>query len=305
MSNLMVSISCLVYNHENYLRKCLDGFLMQKTSFSFEILIHDDASTDSSVAIIEEYRLNYPEIVKPIYQVENQFSKGIRPTFAFNIPRAKGKYISLCEGDDYWTDPFKLQKQIEFLEENMEFVMCFHNANNFHQDTGTVDVFAHLETREYSGQEILESWKIPTASIVFRNNIVDLGRISNPKYLYADIILFLSIAEYGKIWAFEDVMSVYRRHIGGVSFGNITIDKVKAFIAHYKQLETDFDLKYTSSAKRGVSHHLMHLSSLELRKGRIKGVVTFLNAIFYMPGYAMQNIKTVYFANFMKKLKRL
>ena len=98
------------------LLQCLDGFMMQQTNFAFEVLIHDDASTDGTTEIIKEYEAKYPEIIKPIYEEENQWVKGRRGSAVFNFPRAKGKYIAMCEGDDYWTDPLKLQKQVDFLE---------------------------------------------------------------------------------------------------------------------------------------------------------------------------------------------
>ena len=112
----LVSICCITYNHEPYIRQCLDGFMMQKTNFSFEVLIHDDASTDKTQDIIREYEAKYPDIIKPIYQKENQYSKGISVTKTFNYPRVKGKYIAMCDGDDYWIDPYKLQKQVDYLE---------------------------------------------------------------------------------------------------------------------------------------------------------------------------------------------
>lgn len=126
--NVMVSICCIVYNHESYIRQCLDGFIMQKTNFVYEIVIHDDASTDKTAEIIREYEAKYPNIIKPIYQKENQYSKGIQISATYNLPRAKGKYIALCEGDDYWTDPLKLQKQVDFLEINLEYSGCVHQA---------------------------------------------------------------------------------------------------------------------------------------------------------------------------------
>ena len=96
----LVSVCTLAYNHEPYIRECLDGILMQKTNFAFELLIHDDASTDGTADIIREYETKYPDIIKPIYQTENQYRKRIRINSTYNFPRAKGKYIALCEGDD-------------------------------------------------------------------------------------------------------------------------------------------------------------------------------------------------------------
>lgn len=149
---IMVSICCLVYNHEPYLRKCIEGFLMQKTNFKFEVLIHDDASTDGSQDIIREYEKNYPDIIKPVYQEENQYSKGRRITYEYQFPRVKGKYVAMCEGDDFWKDETKLQQQVDALERNESSFVSGHQVRivdemgndkngvwtNVEQKTGTI-----------------------------------------------------------------------------------------------------------------------------------------------------------------------
>ena len=112
---IKLSVICLTYNHEKFIRQALDGFVMQKTNFPFEVIVHDDASTDETAKIIREYEIKYPELIKPIYQKENLWQKGI-PTKNYIYPKINGKYVALCEGDDYWTDPLKLQKQVDFLE---------------------------------------------------------------------------------------------------------------------------------------------------------------------------------------------
>ena len=117
----LVSIQCLVYNHEPFLRQCLDGFVMQKTNFKFEAIIHDDFSTDGSAAIIREYAEKYPHIIKPIFETENQYSKRDGSLGRKMYDASCGKYIAICEGDDYWIDPLKLQKQVDFLETNQEY----------------------------------------------------------------------------------------------------------------------------------------------------------------------------------------
>ena len=132
-NEILVSVCCMTYNHVSFIRQCLDGFMMQKCSFNFEVLIHDDASTDGTQNIIQEYVTRYPDIIKPIYQKENQYSKGIDPNVKYNFSRAKGKYIAMCEGDDYWTDPYKLQKQVDFLESHPDYVMCSHNVDIYFQ----------------------------------------------------------------------------------------------------------------------------------------------------------------------------
>ena len=124
----LVSICCITYNHEKFICECLEGFLMQETTFPVEILIHEDASSDKNADIIREYRELYPKIIKPIFQSENQYKKKIKPNVKYNYPRALGKYIALCEGDDYWTDPLKIQSQFNLMEEEEGCSLCFHNS---------------------------------------------------------------------------------------------------------------------------------------------------------------------------------
>ena len=124
---IMASINCVTFNHVNYIRTALDSFLMQKTDFAFEILVHDDASTDGTSDIIREYAARYPEKVKPLIQTENQYSQGIdNISGAFNFPRARGKYIFMCDGDDYFLSPDKLQKQVDYMETHPDCTLCIH-----------------------------------------------------------------------------------------------------------------------------------------------------------------------------------
>ena len=120
----LVSIDCITYNHCKYIRDALEGFLMQRTNFPVEILIHDDASTDGTAEIIKEYEKQYPWLIKPVYQTENQYSKHNGTISKIQYGSALGKYIAFCEGDDYWTDPYKLQKQVDFLESNVWVDIC-------------------------------------------------------------------------------------------------------------------------------------------------------------------------------------
>ena len=227
----LVSVSCITYNHAKYIRQCLDGFIMQKTNFSFEVLIHDDASTDGTAEIIKEYEKRYPEIIKPIYEEENQWSRGRRGTAEFNFPRAVGKYIALCEGDDYWIDPNKLQKQVDFLETHPEYSMCFHNAVEHFEDGSQQDrLFSNIKDRNYSGYEIYNEWIIPTASTVFTRNVIKskiYDKIcSTPGIKYGDTPLFLCAAKEGLIYGMKDIMSVYRRHVGGLILCSSLEDKL-------------------------------------------------------------------------------
>ena len=135
--SVQVSIICFAYNHEKYIRQCLDGFVMQK-GVTFEIIIHDDASTDKTADIIREYESNYPNLFKPIYQSENQYSQHVSIQKEFMVPLVSGKYIAMCEGDDYWTDPYKLKKQYDALESNPYCVMCLHKTNVIKEDGSNI-----------------------------------------------------------------------------------------------------------------------------------------------------------------------
>ena len=124
----MVSVYCLAYNHEKYIRDALNGFVSQVVDFDYEVFVHDDASTDNTANIIAEFAKKYPDIIKPIYQKENQFSKGISVSKTYIYPKMTGKYIAICEGDDYWCDQYKLRKQVEYLEMHEDCSACVHNT---------------------------------------------------------------------------------------------------------------------------------------------------------------------------------
>lgn len=134
-NDVIVSISCTTYNQENYIEDAIKSFLMQITDFKFEILIHDDASTDNTANIVRLYAKQYPDIIVPIFQKENQYSKGINNFETHILPLARGKYIAFCEGDDYWTDPYKLQNQVAALEAHPECDICAHTATMVNAET--------------------------------------------------------------------------------------------------------------------------------------------------------------------------
>lgn len=128
MNNIEVTVCCITYNHEKYIVDAIEGFLMQETGFSYEIVIHDDASTDSTAEIVKQYESRYPNKIIGVYQEKNQYSQGADILFDIMLPMARGKYIALCEGDDYWTEPYKLQKQVEAMELHPECYLCAHAA---------------------------------------------------------------------------------------------------------------------------------------------------------------------------------
>jgi glycosyltransferase involved in cell wall biosynthesis len=218
----LVSICCITYNHENYIRDAIEGFLMQETDFPFEIVIHDDASTDATADIIREYERKYPDIIKPIYQTENQHSKGERATL-FTFKAARGKYIALCEGDDYWVDPLKLQKQITEMEKHPECYISFHPAIQRWVDGSREDRVLGLHSDKitiFSTEEVIlgKGGFMHTASII-------LNRLTIPRIVsffdiakeapVGDYYIQVLGAEHGGALYLSDVMSVYRSGIPG------------------------------------------------------------------------------------------
>jgi glycosyltransferase involved in cell wall biosynthesis len=190
---------------------------MQKTNFQIEALIHDDASTDDTADIIREYEKKYPEIIKPIYQTENQCSKSVNVS-QYNFSRAQGKYIALCEGDDYWTDPYKLQKQVDFLEEHEDFSICFHPVKVFNQNESVlIDDYITRSVPDLTTIYDLASGNyIHTASVVFRKKQKVLDLLVEIKGPIGDYPLHMFNAQYGKIKKLPDIMSVYRIHDKGI-----------------------------------------------------------------------------------------
>ena len=210
----MVSVCVLSYNHEKYLRDCLEGIVMQRTTFSIEAWVHDDASTDSSQEIIKEYQQRYPEIIKPILQTENQYSKKKGSILAMHLyPKCTGKYVALCEGDDYWTDPYKLQKQVDFLEAHTDYSICFSRVKCLYVNTGQLvdEVIVRDMPGESSIIDLATGNYIHTPSVVFRYSPTVECKIATLGYcLPNDYVFWMLYAEKGHIWKMEEPMAVYR-----------------------------------------------------------------------------------------------
>ena len=213
-NQLMVSIKCLVYNHAPYLRQCLDGFVMQKTNFKFEAVVHDDCSTDGSQEIIKEYAAKYPDIIKPIYETENQYSKHDGSLRRIVDAHLNGKYIAFCEGDDYWTDPNKLQMQVDYMEAHPEYSMCYTGFINVNEQGTEIcrPRYERLMDVSQSGDiliHLLNGNFIMTCTTCFRNDVLTSKIYENLPCKY-DYSLFLTACVLGKAKYIPSKTAAYR-----------------------------------------------------------------------------------------------
>ena len=271
-SNIMVSICCATYNHEKYLAKTLEGFVNQKANFKYEILVHDDASSDGTAEIIKRYCEKYPELIKPIYQEENQYSKGKKITFTYLYPRVKGKYVALCEGDDFWCDEYKLQKQVDIMEKNPECSICVHTVGCIKENGEKIDcVFPEKGFKKgVTRQEDFVNYMLTnmqytfqTSSFFFRSKFIKELVCKLPEFItvakVGDVPLLLFLATKGGVYYLPDKMSVYRRFSIG-SWTKImnenrlrSIEDIEANIAMYKKYDKYTQFQYKKLIQSFIS----------------------------------------------------
>ena len=207
----LVSIRCIVYNQERYIRDCLDGFVKQKTNFAFEAIVHDDASTDGTAAIIREYAAKYPDTIKPIIETENQYSKHDGSLRRIMDDACQGKYVAFCEGDDYWIDPLKLQRQVDFLESHSEYSMCWTDA--YQETFGERMAYQrYAEDCQSPLEDIIEKGGdfIPTCSIVIRKDAYQAMPKEARGFYCGDYPLQMWGAYVGKAYYLKEQTCVYR-----------------------------------------------------------------------------------------------
>lgn len=265
---LMVSIWCVTYNHEPYIRQCLEGIVMQKVNFRFEAVVHDDASTDGTAAIVREYAESYPDIIKPIFETVNQYSKRDGSLDRIMQDNMNGKYVALCDGDDYWTDPFKLQKQINYLEENPGTTLVYTAFSTIDKNGTPIheSFYDNNIKKSFSGDNLfllLRGNFIQTLTVCFRKDIICSELFLNCPIKY-DFTFFLSAAVFGKFKFMDSSTGCYRvTRTGAMGTESALYLNYKTEVLHY-------------FAKKLLSLSYRRLSISEIVKSRIK-----LARIFY------------------------
>jgi glycosyltransferase involved in cell wall biosynthesis len=271
--DLMVSVCCTTYNHEKFIAQTVESFLMQETNFRYEIVIGDDCSTDKTSEILRSFKEKYPDKIKLIYPEKNL---GAHLNTINSAKACEGKYIALCDGDDYWTNPHKLQKQVDFLENNPEYIICCHYTHVIDIDGNTLHIDPNPKPLEYTYHDLLIGKQVETktATVVY-HNIPEVHELfQKPWYLNcfaADkmLKLFATFNTGKKIYVMPEVMSCYRNHVGGIW----------SMIREEKRMEmviSDFNLIITRFRYRGMQKKMLLLLYLkryilfELGKHRLR-----------------------------------
>lgn len=270
MTNYTVAVWCITYNQKDFIKDALNGFVMQKTNFPFVVIVHDDKSTDGTSDIILEYAKKYPNIIIPVIESENQWSKGGLKHIVniMNSHYRIGKYIAFCEGDDYWTSPDKLQTQIDFLESHPEYSMCFHSAKKKYECNSIAWINCeNIGDKDYDATDLFVNWTVPTASVVCRKeamefyaNIKGAERIQN-----YDIFIILSCAMTGKIRGICKQMSVYRIQGEGLTYNQKALIKCKMNNPeHFMCLKENFPIVNSKPVDETISKTLFERAMIQV-----------------------------------------
>jgi glycosyltransferase involved in cell wall biosynthesis len=270
----MTKLSILIptFNHGKFIAKMLEGALMQQTNFEFEIVIGDDASTDDNAMIISYFAQKFPTLIKAFLHPKNlgpfePKEMGGKNNVGFLFSKCEGEYIALCEGDDYWTDPFKLQKQIDFLEKNPIYSLCHHQLEVIYEDNSSSHLFNSENQQDTSTIDDLlkdDCWFLGTASTVFKN----VFKKGMPDWWWksasGDLGIFIEVAKHGKIKYLPEVMGVYRKHRGGMT--NIHTSQNIFFLRNRMEMFQDLDRylnhRYTEILEKTILKYKNNLSKL-------------------------------------------
>ncbi len=277
--NIMVSICVMSYNLEKYIAEALDSILMQKVNFKYNIVVGEDYSTDNTRQILQTYVNKYPDKITLLLHEKNI---GMLANFAATLKACHGKYIALLDGDDYWTDPLKLQKQVDFLEHNKDYSMTFHNMELQNETKNGVIVKPFRQdqnSREYTYDEIVKTWSVGTCSVLCINNKQYQYIEKNLWFPVQDLPFYLCCASKGKLYYMADTMSVYRRLLTGSQNSekfkslNINLD----FIKYYKVLYNDFnDLLCKETIENKSALHYLSMAHKSRKKGDEKDYLRYL-----------------------------
>jgi glycosyltransferase involved in cell wall biosynthesis len=282
-TEIIVSVAMITYNHEQFVAQAIESVLMQEADFAFELVIGEDCSTDGTRSIVAQYAQRYPDLIRPLLHEQNLGRNG-NNNFIAVMRECKGKYIAYLEGDDYWTDLHKLQKQVDFLEANSDCSICFHWVNRFVQTTGQLEIQRrrqHIYSPYYNLDDFI-SGKIfiPSVSMMLRNGLIP----ELPAWFYeapvSDWPLLVLYAQQGKIGLIDQILAVYRLHPGGVWSEVDEATRQIATRSLFEMVGRHLGPRYVKQIKIGFSTHLFHLAVSSAHRGDLSlGRALFLRSI--------------------------
>lgn len=292
-NDLMVSVCCTTYNHKQFIAQTIESFLMQRTNFEFEIIVGDDCSTDGTSAVLETFKKKYPTKIKVLSPTKNM---GAHYNTIKTTNTCKGKYIALCDGDDYWTDPYKLQKQVDFLEQNPEYVICCHYTRVIDINNNTLHVEPKPVPLIYTYYDLLVGKQVETktATVVY-HNIAAVNQIfQKPWYIkcYAGdklLKLFATFNTGRKIYVIPEVMSCYRNHTGGVWSMIRTEARMEMMISDFNLIIKNFSYRAIHK-KRLLLLYVKKYLLFELKMRRI-------NKAYDTMKYLLQPLLVIFIVN--------
>ncbi|MEW6107743.1 MAG: glycosyltransferase [Nitrospirota bacterium] len=307
--NPMVSVCMVTYNHEKFIAQAIESVLMQKTDFSFELVIGEDCSTDNTRKIVVEYKRRYPDKIKLLLAEKNL---GAGRNFVQTIKACRGKYIALLEGDDYWTDNYKLQKQVDTLESNSAYVICFHNADVFYEDkTRKSHLHNNMNLRnELTIEDLFHGSNIIcTSSCCFRNNLFEEFPQWYLEVAAGDWVLHVLNAQYGKLVFLPQTMSVYRVNAGSTWNSKNRLQRLKKSLSAREHINQHFSYKYNRAIGKVIAQWSIEVAKLEKKEGDLESANQFyqkaLQALWSITPFPLALILKIYISYHFPYLERL
>ena len=284
-NNILVSIRLMTYNQSEFIIEALESIDKQITNFIFEVVIGDDFSTDDNLERLNAFEFKNKNIRVHILKREKGNTYWVKRqelgrlfNFTDIIENCKGKYIALLDGDDYWTDPLKLQKQVDFLEANLDYSMCFHEAEIVDSNGKLTSLFNNeIKHKTYSIKDFTSKNFVATASSIFRNKIEFSKKFNNLPA--GDWALHMLNAEIGKVYYIPEVMSAYRIHDGGIWSKLNHNEMILKGVEVMKKLDSFFEYKYHEEFKKGINERLLRLKKNKNKKTIKKKVIGKLKNI--------------------------
>ncbi|MBE6341030.1 MAG: hypothetical protein E7069_09905 [Bacteroidales bacterium] len=301
-----VCVRCTTFNHHTYIEDAMNGFCMQKTTFPFVCIIIDDLSTDGEQEVLKKYFQEHFNLLENEETNDYVLNFGIHKTNAncyfsifylkynhFSIRKSKvpyylrwqnsSKYVAICEGDDYWIDENKLQKQVDFLENNKDYSMVFHRAEIVYESPIETSLqCTDIESREYSADELFDKWIVPTASILARREIYNIKSKDRYRPLNGDIIYVLNCAKIGKLRGLSEKMSAYRVQANGVTYDvNLMKSRMLRYPEHFKYIKDNYPFlnQRLVNKKLGIAYG----GAVYYDEGIVRKLRDFILACYYSP----------------------